>query len=93
MKTTLKVYYGNDQRWNQSLLNIIQEKLKRMCDGFDGLQADFVYHTYNEATAALFVVRGLNVRAQIGETGMGPSERAIWEAQQIMQEAYRKEHE
>jgi hypothetical protein len=84
----LCVYYGNDKRWNQELLDGIQSKLGRSCDG---LQADFVYHSYNEAIAALFIVRGMSVLAQVGNMGKPPSKQATNEAIRIMQESYRPE--
>lgn len=90
---TLCVYYGNDKRWNQELLNIIQQKLGRECNGLDGLQADFKYASYDEAIAALFIIRGMNIRAQVGDIGNQPSKRALDEAQRVMIESYRTENE
>lgn len=89
----LCVYYGNDNRWDQNLLNSIQQKLGCECNKFDGLQANFIYYTYDEAMAALFVVRGMNVLAQVGNIGKPPSKQSLDKAIKIMQESYRSENE
>lgn len=89
----LYVYYGEGERWNYSLLASIKKKLRKRCIGFDGLQADFRYTNRDEAIAALFIVRGMNIKAQVGNLGQEPSQQALDEAQAIMQETYKSEHE
>lgn len=89
MRTLLHVYYGNDKRWDDSLLKRVQEALSRECIGFDGLQADFEYDNKDEALVALLVVRDLGVRAKTCGIGEGPTAAALGRARDAMRSAYK----
>lgn len=86
--TTLAVYYGNKKRWDWPTLDRIQKKLGLVCEGFDGLQADFEYATQDEAFEALLIVRGLGITAETGGVGRGPSREALRRARAVMKRSY-----
>lgn len=93
MSKTLSVYYGVITRWDHALLQRVQQTLGRECVRFDGLQANFEFDSQKEALAALFVVRGMDLYAQVGNIGEGPPQHALDAARAIMQENYLKEFE
>lgn len=87
---TLHVYYGAAARWHQPTLDRVQDALGRECDHYDGLQADFEYANDDEVRAAVLVVRNLGVPAEGCGVGEGPSKRALDEARDVMDAAYKR---
>ena len=87
----LHVYYGNEHRYNQTSLGLIQQTLGMECDYFDGLEAIFSYDSKDAALSALLRLRELGVRAEVDGVGEGPTKDAHNKARALMRASYDRE--